>query len=422
MTTHFKKLTLSFRVARQLSIASLILSTLVVLPSYAQVKVAYIDPLSGSFANVGDDGLKHFREIADFINQRGGVNGQKLEIVPFDNKASPQESLVALKSATDQGIRFITQGNGSGAATALIDSINKWNSRNPDKSVLFLNYAAVDPSLTNEKCSFWHFRFDSHVGMKIAAITNYIKTQKNIKKVFILGQNYVFGQQVSKYSKEMLAEKRPDIKIVGDDLHPMGSVKDFSPYVAKIKASGADTIITGNWGNDMSLLLKAAKEAGLQAKFFTFYGGGLGTPGTVGAAAEDKLIQVIEWHANQQPNGLEQYYLNFNKKYKDLDFYYARINTEMEMLADAMNKAKSSDPKAVALALEDMQFKSGYGLVYMRKSDHQLVQPLSLSVFTKQGTPGVKYEVEKTGYGFKTIANMSWQEADQPNSCVMERP
>ena len=196
----------------------------------AQVKIAYIDPLSGPFANVGEAGLKQFREVVEIdVNQKGGVNGQKMEIVPIDNKGSPQETLVALKNATDQGIRYVTQGNGSGAAAALLDGVNKWNARNPDKTVLYLNYAAVDPTLTNEKCSFWHFRFDAHVGMKIEAITNYIKTQNNIKKVFIIGQNYAHGQQVSSYSKAMLKAKRPDIEIVGDDLHPIGSVKDFSP-------------------------------------------------------------------------------------------------------------------------------------------------------------------------------------------------
>ena len=392
----------------------------------AQVKIAYIDPLSGPFANVGEGGLKQFREVAEInINQKGGVNGQKIEIVAIDNKGSPQETLVALKNATDQGIRYVTQGNGSGAAAALLDGVNKWNARNPDKTVLYLNYAAVYPTLTNEKCSFWHFRFDAHAGMKIEAITNYLKTQSNVKKVFIIGQNYAHGQQVSAYTKAMLKAKRPDVQIVGDDLHPIGTVKDFSPYIAKIKASGADTVITGNWGNDMSLLAKAAKDAGLQAKFYTFYAGGLGTPAAIGAAGEGKVIQVTEWHMNIANNGLEKFALDFDKKYSpngQMDFYYGRVNTMMDMLATAMNKAKSNDPKAVALALEDMTFKSGYGDVYMRRGDHQLVQPLFLSVMAKAGAPGVKHDVEKTGYGFKTIANMSLKEADQPNTCVMERP
>jgi branched-chain amino acid transport system substrate-binding protein len=76
----------------------------------------------------------------------------------------------------------------------------------------------------------------------------------------------------------MLKAKRPDIQVVGDELHPLLKITDFAPYIAKIKASGADTVITGNWGQDMALLIKAAADAGLQASWYTYYAGGTGGP------------------------------------------------------------------------------------------------------------------------------------------------
>ncbi len=388
----------------------------------AQVKIAYIDPLSGPFANVGEAGLKHFQSIIDKINASGGVlGGQKLEVVGFDNKSSPQESLIAFKAVTDQGIRYITQGNGSSVAHALVDAVNKHNARNPDKTVLYLNYAAVDPDLTNVKCSFWHFRFDANSDMKMEAITNYMVKDKSIKKVYIIGQDYAHGHQVAKAAKAMLAAKRPDIQVVGDDLHPIGRVKDFAPYVAKIKASGADTVITGNWGNDLSLLIKAAKDAGLKANFYTYYGGGLGTPTAMGEAGADRVRQLTEWHMNLSPNKTEQYALDFKKKH-NLDFYYLRVNNAMLMLARAINDAKSADPKKVAYALEDMRFEADTGEVWMRKSDHQLMQPLYISTFTKVDGKTVKHDIEGTGYGFKTNAMISSRDSQLPTSCVMERP
>ena len=160
------------------------------------------------------------------------------------------------------GARYIIQGNGSGVALALIDAINKYNERNPGKELVYLNEAAVDPDLTNSKCSFWHFRFDADTTMKMEALSSFMKDQKDIHKVYILGQNYSHGVQVAKYAKEDIKRKRPDIEIVGEDLHPIGQVRDFSPYIAKIKASGADAVVTGNWGADLSLLVKAAVEAG----------------------------------------------------------------------------------------------------------------------------------------------------------------
>jgi branched-chain amino acid transport system substrate-binding protein len=389
----------------------------------AQVKIALIDPLSGPFANIGTGFLRATNEAAEIlVNQKGGIMGQKLEFVGFDNKGSPQESQLQLKAAVDQGIRFVSQGSGSGAAAAILDAVNKWNARNPDKTVLYFNYAAVDPTLTNEKCSFWHFRFDANSEMKMEALTNFMETDKKIKKVFILGQDYAHGHQVAKYAKEMLSAKRKDVKIVGEDLHPIGKVKDFAPYVAKIKASGADTVMTGNWGTDLTLLIKATKEAGLKARFYTYYAGAVGTPQAMGAAGDGNVLQVTEWHINVPTKSTEKFALDFVKKYPDTEFTTLRTNTMVEMVAKAMNSAKSTDPKAVALALEDMRFPAQNGEAWMRKSDHQLMQPLFISVFSKKDGKAVKHDVEGTGYGWKTVASISQRDSQRPTSCIMERP
>ena len=118
------------------------------------VKIGYIDPLSGGGASVGEGGLKTFQYLADELNAKGGILGHKVEIVPLDNKTNPQESLVQAQKAIDAGVHYITQGNGSSGGAALEDFVTKHNSRNPGKEVLYFNYAAVDPSMTNEKCSY----------------------------------------------------------------------------------------------------------------------------------------------------------------------------------------------------------------------------------------------------------------------------
>ena len=421
--------------------ALLLVSALFAGSAYAQtLKIAYIDPLSGAFANVGEAGLKQFQFVADDINKRNLTGGPKLEIVGFDNKTSPQESLNVLKKVIDQGIRVITQGNGSSVAGVLIDAVNKHNERNPDKSILYLNYAAVDPDFTNSKCSFWHFRFDANSDMKMEAMTDYMAKDSKIKKVYLINQNYSFGQAVTRAAKEYLKRKRPDIQIVGDDLHPIGQVKDFAPYVAKIKSSGADVVITGNWGNDMSLLIKAAKDAGLNAPFYTYYGGGLGALPAMGDAGDGKVKQITEWHMNIVPNKTEKFANAFNAKYggppAHLTFYYLRVNNQMYMLADAIKQAKSIDPKAIALKLEGMKWQSDTGEVEMRATDHQLIQPLYISTVRPayrdpknpktakfKGTDKeVKYDLEDSSYGFKTDARIEGYVTAQPTSSQMKRP
>jgi branched-chain amino acid transport system substrate-binding protein len=388
----------------------------------AQVKIAYIDPLSGAFAGIGEFGMKSFATIIDDINGKGGVvGGQKLELVPMDNKASPEETLTLFKKVTDSGIRYIVQGQGSGAAGALIDAVNKWNERNPDKTVLFLNYASNDPDLTNGKCSFWYYSFDANNAMKVEALTNYMGRDKSIKKVFVLGQDYAHGQQLAKAVVATLPKKRPDIEIVGNDLHPFGKVKDFAPYVAKIKASGADTVITGNWGNDLSLLLRASKDAGLKVRFFTYFAAVRGTPTALGEMPEDTVYQISEWHRNVQPTSLDKFADDYAKRNPGLEFSYVRINTTIQMLAQAMEKSKSLDPAKVSQALEGMEYQAGNGKVTMRRADHQLIQPMVLSVYSKKNGTTVKHDTEGTGYGFKTVAEIPAAETEVPTTCAMKR-
>ncbi|MEX2199078.1 MAG: branched-chain amino acid ABC transporter substrate-binding protein [Burkholderiales bacterium] len=393
------------------------------------IQVAYIDPLSGPFAQTGEQGLAEFRFAVDQINQRGGVlGGRKLEVVPFDNKVSPQESLNQLKRVIDQGIRFITQGNSSAVAGALIEAVDRHNERNPGKEILYLNYAAVDPAYTNEKCSFWHFRFDAHSDMKMEALTTYMAGQKNIKKVYLINQDYSFGHAVRKAAREMLNRKRPDIQIVGDDLHPLGKVTDFAPYVAKMKAAGADSVITGNWGQDMSLLVKAGKDAGLDVDWYTYYAGGLGTPTAMGEAAAGKVKIIAEYHSNVEDNKAAQWDAAYRKQAPkgNPDFYFLRGKIMWDMFAKAIVQAKSIEPKAVALALEGMRHDGELGEVEMRKSDHQLIQPLYVLTLVKSAARGgpkhAKIDLEGSGLAPVTDARLEASTSAQPTSCQMKRP
>jgi branched-chain amino acid transport system substrate-binding protein len=385
------------------------------------IRIAHIDPMSGPFAVVGTAVSHHLRAVADEINAKGGLlGGAKLEIVPFDSKANPQEATLALKQAIDQGIRYVTQGAGSNVAHALNEALAKHNGRNPDSSLLYMNFAAQDPALTNEKCTFWHFRFDAHVDMKLDAITGYIARQKNVHKVFLLNQDYAFGQAISKAGKEMLAKKRPDIAIVGDDLHPLGKVKDFAPYVSKIKASGADVVITGNWGPDLSLLIRASKDASLAVTYYTLNAHNTGIPSTIGEAGADHIRQVLTWHANVADNRIEKFANDYRKRFNE-DFFYNTTKTELEMLAKAIDQAGSADPLKVAHALEGMRYQSDTGEVWMRREDHQLLQPIYLATFTVVG-PGVRYDAEGTGYGWRTDVRVEAPDTAMPTTCKMERP
>jgi len=383
------------------------------------VKIAFIDPLSGPFANVGQNQLKSWQFVSEKLSGVKNPAGVKFEVVGFDNKGSPQESLNSLKAAIDQGFRYVTQGNGSGAALAISGAIAKHNERNPGKEVVFLNYAAVDPALTNEKCDYWHFRLDADTSMKMEALTAFMKDQPKVKNVYLLNQNYSHGQQVAKFFKEGIARKRPDVKIVGEDLHPIGQVKDFSPYVAKIKQSGADTIVTGNWGADLTLLVKALNDAGLKLPMYTYYAQLTGTPKALAAGGDSEVYVIAYGHANHTGE-IGAFVADYKKKFND-DYYTFATYNGINLMGAAIAKAKSTDPVKVAAALEGLSVKSFAGEVQMRKSDHQLQQSMFVTKWQKVDAKN-PYSVENTGYTFVPVKQMDAYVASTPTSCQMKRP
>ena len=383
------------------------------------VKIAFIDPLSGPFANVGQNQLKSWQFAAERLSGAQNPAGVKFEVTGFDNKGSPQESLNSLKAAIDQGFKIITQGNGSGAALAISDAVSKHNERNPGKELIYLNYAAVDPALTNEKCDYWHFRLDADTTMKMEALTTFMKDQPKVKNVYLLNQNYSHGQQVARFFKEGIARKRSDVKIVGEDLHPIGQVKDFAPYVAKIKQSGADTIVTGNWGTDLTLFVKALNDAGLKLPMYTYYAGVTGTP-TALAAGGDSEVYVIAYAHSNHTGVIGAMSADFKKKFNDDYYTYATYNG-INLMGAAIAKAQSADPVKLAAALEGMTVKSFAGEVQMRKSDHQLQQSMFVTKWQKVDAKNT-YNVENTGYTFVPIKQMDPYVSSTPTSCQMKRP
>ena len=396
----------------------------------APVKLALIESLSGPFANTGEAVFRNIFWAVERVNARGGVllpaaqGGMRpLQVQRFDSKGQNEEALSALRSAIDQGARIVMQGNSSATAAVLIDAINKHNEREPDKRVLFLNYSAVDPILTNEKCSFWHFRFDAHADMRMAALMDVLKSDGAVKSVYLIGQDYSFGQAVLREAKKQLAVQRPDVAIVGDELHPVGRVKDFAPYAVKIKASGAQAVITGNWGNDLTLLVKAAREVGYTGSFYTFYGNALGAPAAIGDAGIGKVVAVADWLPNVPGAQSEAFYQAFRERFPKPqdDYVHMRMQLMVETLAQSIEGAGSVETTAVARQMEKARVQLAGRSGSMRAADHQFQQPLVVGVMDKQGAPGVRFDVEGSGYGFRVVRDLPADKAQQPHSCQMQR-
>ena len=401
------------------------------------IKLALIEGLSGANANGGEAVYRNILWAVERVNARGGVKLSSAAAAPmvlerYDSKGQTEEALSSLRAAIDSGARFILQGNSSATASALVDAINKHNEREPAKRVVFLNYSAVDPALTNDKCSFWHFRFDAHSDMRMAALMDVLREDRTVKSVYLIGQDYSFGQAVLREARRQLAVQRPDITVVGEELHPMLRIKDFLPYAQKIKSSGAQAVITGNFSADLTLLVKAAKDAGFEGKFYTFYGNALGAPAALGEAGVGKVLAVADWLPNVPGAASEAFYKSFRTRFPraDDDYVHMRMQLMVEALAQSVEAAARAnptaagapDPMAVALELERARVTLGGQSGAMRAADHQFQQALVVGQMERQGAPGVRFDVEGSGFGFKVIKTLSAAQAEQASTCKMVRP
>jgi branched-chain amino acid transport system substrate-binding protein len=403
----------------------------------APIKLAMIESMSGAFANTGEAVQRNLLWAVERVNARGGIkfsgtaSTRLLELRAYDSKGQTDGALSTLRAALDDGAQVILQGNSSSVAAALIDAVNKHNERMPQQRVIFLNYSAVDPILTNEKCSPWHFRFDAHADMRMTALMEVIKEDLATKSVYLIGQDYSFGQAVLREAKRQLPIARPDVRIVAEELHPLGRVKDFSIYALKIKASGAQAVITGNFGNDLTMLIRAAREVGYDGKFYTFYGNALGAPAAIGDAGIGKVIAVADWLPNFGSKESDAFYTSFRQRFpRPVDDYvhmrmhlmieaFAQAATNTKLLTDTANSSPTEriDAAQVAekLARADVTFAGQRGV--MRDTDHQFQQALMVGVMDKAGTAGVRFDVEGSGFGFRVIKTITREQAALPTSC-----
>ena len=310
-------------------------------------------------------------------------------------------------------------------ALNIIKQLEKYNSRNPGKEVLFLNHSAVTTTFTNELCTFYHFRFDANVDMKVAALVTQLSKDQDIKKVYLINQNYAYGQSFQKAAKKFLKERAPNIEIVGDELiQPFGKVQDFNPYVTKIKVSEADAILTGNWGPDAYRLVNSLADSGIKSKIYGVYVAlPTGMPVMGEKAIFNPIIQVKETHENDNDTP------DWLKKINDLHLEQTTMSMDtdrfrfmMEMFAEATKISNSFEPKDIALALEGMKGRGAHGEVLMRKQDHQIHFDIVAGLVSNKVEKPIQYRGENFGMAYSTVGKISKEDVTLETTCEMKRP
>ena len=405
---------------------SILLTSLVAIAAGAQaapLKIGLVETMSGPQASTGLLYKTATKYVLDQMNAAGGWNGEPIQLLEFDNQGGTTGASDKVKAALADGVQMIIQGSSSAVSGQITEDVRKYNLRNPGKEVVFLNVGGEAMELTGDKCHFHLFRFTANAQVRVKALVAAMKQNNAIgTRVYSINQNYSWGQDVETAIVANAAVG--GYQVVEKTLHDTNKIQDFAPYVAKISAAKADTAITGNWSNDLLLLMKATKAAGLDTRFGTVF---LDQPGNIGNAGEVALGHYVTQTFNPEANGKdsELFALDYKAKTGHIPVYVEGGTVfGIQMVANVLSHFKPQNGNfngnAFAKALESVRFKTALGESSMRAEDHQILLPIVVSVVSKD----VKFKVDSTNMGFKPVKIFSAQEAAAPvqAGCKMVRP
>ena len=387
------------------------------------LKVAIIEAFSGPAAQTAIpfvDGLRYgFRKL----NEQGGFNGEKIVVTEYDSLNEPTTAAEKMKAAIATGANIIIQAGSSAIASQLSDDIRKYNLRNKGKEIIFFNAGSEAADLVGAKCHFWFFKGASTPYIRMGALVPAMKESGTLgQKVFLINQNYSYGREAEEAQTKAVAAAGSTV--VGKVLHDVAKIQDFSPYVAQIKASGADTVLTANWGNDIILLLRAIGEAGLKVNVGNTSLDTTGTLSTIGdAALGANLVKLYNLEAGGDAGKA------FAEDFKSVIGHYpyneeptAVFNTLLlgSALKSLHQDGGKVDTLAIAKALETASYQAPTGTWSVRAADHQMQMPVTISQVSKDAL----YKVDGTDMGFKLIKIVPAEQASVAVSpdCKMVRP
>ena len=389
----------------------------------APVRIGLVETLSGPQASTGLMYRAAVKYELEKINAAGGWNGQPVQLLEFDSQGGPVGASDKVRAAIAEGAQIIIQGSSSAIAGQITEDVRKHNLRNPGKEVLYLNVGGEALELTGEKCHFYHFRFCGNAQIRVKALATVMKQAGALgPRVYSMNQNYSWGQDME---RTIVEDAKPfGYTVVEKTLHDVNKIQDFAPYVAKIKAANAETVLTGNWSNDLLLLMKAAHQAGLKVRFGTVF---LDQPGNLGNAGDTALGHYVAQMGNVEAGGAEgaKFAEDYRAKTGHVPTYVEPSTVVgMTMLGEALKATKPQGDRLnvteLAKNLEKVKIRTPLGEHSIRAADHQVIAPVVVATVATDA----KYKMDGTNMGFKPVRVLTAEEAAAPGeaSCKMQRP
>jgi branched-chain amino acid transport system substrate-binding protein len=336
-----------------------------------KIVIGMVEATSGPFKASGERFVLGAKYAVDEINAKGGLLGKQVELVVED---SAFKADVANRKATklilEDKADFLLGSLGSHVALATMKVAEKY------KKILVCPNAEA-ASITGQEFNPYIFRTTPTTGQRTSATIAYLAKNTKYKRFYILCMDLSLGREAGEGFKKNLS-KIPGAQLVGEDYHPI-ALKDFSPYVSKIISSGAEVVLTTNYGPDLANLIKTGASLGWKA---ITAGGYLFDPVIMQDVNEAALGHLVLNHSLiDLANPVQKRFVqDFKEKHKELDpVVYSPVfgvNDEyiaLQWLFDVVRRAGSTDSEKIIKAWEAASYNMPWGKVTMRACDHQII-------------------------------------------------
>ena len=372
------------RIPLRFSLAGwLLMALLIPSPGNSAEPIAMLalDPLSGVMKDIGDRYQLGIRFAVEEINAAGGLLGRPIKMFYDDSQLKPDVAARKVsRYASEEKVKFIMTGTGTHVAKAMAQVAEK-------EKIIMVNYGAAGDELTGKDFSPYHFRAALSTGQQSGALAAYFAGTA-YKKYYLLCQDYAFGHDVAEAFKKAMKKFKPDWQLAGEDYHPVGT-KDMGPYVSKIISSGAEVLITGNWGADLLVLLKQGAALGLKAKVGSYYLTDTNALPAIGDAAVGNITVEVYMLTEDTPQN-KAFVDRWTKRKLDPNHPYpawliGKSYQAFMFMVEAIKQAKSTDADAIIKAWEGMSYDALVGRMMMRACDHQVVTPISVAEVIPSG-------------------------------------
>jgi branched-chain amino acid transport system substrate-binding protein len=327
--------------------------------------------LTGDVAMFGKPTLEGMRMAADEVNAAGGINGKKIEIVEADNRGDKQEGAsVAQKLISRDNVVAILGDPTTGISKVVAPIAQK-------AGVVMISAGATGPGLV--EIGDFIFRNTLLDSVAIPASIDYFANTMKYKKVAVItSDNNDYSVGLSQTFRD--AAKAKGIEVVSDEKVKDGD-KDFSAQVTNIKAKKPDVIFFSGYYTEGALIMKEARKQGLKANMFG--GDGLFSPEFIklGGEAVEGSMSALGFSPEQATEETAKFIEAFKKKFNGAlpGLFDAQGYDGLMMLADAMKRANSTDPKVFKDALaKTKDFKGVSGTITIRANREPIKTPLAL--------------------------------------------